>query len=251
MDVKLIVVSGKTGTKEIFVRRPKILGRAKGIGIIIPHASVSDRHCLLFDNNGLLMIQDLNSAQGTHVGGRKIVTAPLPPGAEFTVGPLTFRAEYSYPGNLNALPKTLYAEAADSESAAASSAANDSSNGRAIGEAANSVAIEAPPIFFNWETAEHGASAETATPSAGVPEKTPPFFGLGNHEAYPAAAQQSQQPKVPFNPPSVPIVQGAWADEPPNVAAVTHIQPEPPTEPKKEPPESVDDDLSKFLKKLE
>ena len=79
-------VGGKTGTIEIVVKRPKIIGRAQGIGIVIPHATVSDRHCLLFDNNGLLMIQDLNSARGTQVAGRKIVMAPLPPGAEFTVG---------------------------------------------------------------------------------------------------------------------------------------------------------------------
>jgi hypothetical protein len=110
MDVKLIVVSAKAGTKEISVRRPRILGRARGIGIVIPHPAVSERHCLLFEHAGLLMIQDLNSEHGTFIGGRKIILAPLPPGTEFSVGPLTLRADYSYSGNLDSLPKALYDE---------------------------------------------------------------------------------------------------------------------------------------------
>jgi hypothetical protein len=112
MDIKLIIVGAKAGTKEISVKRPRILGRARGIGIVIPHPTVNERHCLLFENDGLLMIQDLNSEQGTLVGGRKIIMAPLPPDTEFSVGPLTFRAEYHYAGNLESLPKILYDEPA-------------------------------------------------------------------------------------------------------------------------------------------
>jgi hypothetical protein len=119
MDVKLIIVGAKTGTKEISVKKPRIIGRTRGIGIVIPHPSVNERHCLLFENEGLLMIQDLNSEHGTLVGGRKIITAPLPPGTEFTVGPLTLRAEYHYAGNRDSLPKILYDESGDDNAAPA------------------------------------------------------------------------------------------------------------------------------------
>jgi hypothetical protein len=44
------------------------------------------------------------------VGGRRVKEAPLPPQAEFTVGPLTFRAEYQYEGDLSKLPAPVLAE---------------------------------------------------------------------------------------------------------------------------------------------
>jgi hypothetical protein len=60
------------------------------------------------------------------VGGRRIKEAPLPPEAEFTVGPLTFRAEYQYDGDLSKLPSPVWAEEeATAPSAAAEPAAND------------------------------------------------------------------------------------------------------------------------------
>jgi pSer/pThr/pTyr-binding forkhead associated (FHA) protein len=172
MDVKLIVVGAKTGTKEISVKRPKILGRAGTI--VIPHAAVSERHCLLFDHKGLLMIQDLNSVQGTHVDGRKIIMAPLPPGAEFSVGPLTFRADYSYSGNLNTLPKTLFLETQLEPVEVPSPA---------IGET--------PPTLVS-ESNPEPATGDMNLPSANVPERTS-FFGWGGSGNMPVVAPGTQK----------------------------------------------------------
>jgi hypothetical protein len=174
MDVKLTVVSAKTGTKEIIVKRPRIIGRARGIGIVIPHPTVSDRHCLLFDNAGLLMVQDLNSATGTFVGGRKIIMAPLPPGAEFTVGPLTFRAEYPYSGSLESLPKILHDEPE----------------------------TEAAP-HHDAETPTQREAEAPAEPNHATQE-FPSFFGFGTSASFPAVAQPSPQPEAAFTPPLEP-----------------------------------------------
>jgi hypothetical protein len=175
MDVNLIVVTAKTGTKEIHVRRPKILGKAKGSGIVIPHPAVSDRHCLLFEHAGLLMLQDLNSAQGTVVAGRKIIMAPLPPGTEFHVGPLIFRAEYSFAGSLESLPKTIFADELPEPPVAESN-----------GQAAHAVPTPATPVATT--------AAPTPPPSAQEPTS---FFGFGISESMPVV-QMSRQPVPPI-----------------------------------------------------
>ncbi|MCC6124452.1 MAG: FHA domain-containing protein [Pirellulales bacterium] len=213
MDVKLIVVSAKTGTKEILVKRPRIIGRAQGIGVVIPHPSVSERHCLLFDNAGLLMVQDLNSAQGTFVGGRKIVMAPLPPGAEFTVGPLTLRAEYSYLGNLDALPKTLYEEPETEPAPAPMPAAQEPNPPRPQDQWAN-------------EIPERRESEAPAEPN-GAGREIPSFFGFGSNEGFPAVAQPAGLPEVSFAPPSEPSSPRPPADFP----AISAKKPAPPTPP--------------------
>jgi hypothetical protein len=217
MDVKLIVVSAKTGTKEIFVKRPRILGRAQGIGIVIPHPSVSERHCLLFDHAGLLMVQDLNSAQGTFVGGRKIIMAPLPPGAEFTVGPLTLRAEYAYAGNLDALPKTLFDEPeAEPATAPLPPAPEPIPDNH-----------QEPRQDEDSERREGEAPAEPMNPTQEVPS----FFGFGSNEGFPAVAQPAGLPEVSFAPSAESISPKPLA-EIPAISAKKPTPPKPPPLPK-------------------
>ena len=52
---------------------------------------ISRRHCEISENDGLLMVRDLASLNGTMIGGQRVESAPLLPGGEFTIGPLMFR----------------------------------------------------------------------------------------------------------------------------------------------------------------
>ncbi len=225
MDVKLIVVSAKTGTKEIFVKRPRILGRAKGIGIVIPHPTVSQRHCLLFDNGGLLMIQDLNSAQGTFVGGRKIIMAPLPPGAEFTVGPLTFRAEYAFSGSLDALPKTFFDEPEAEPVPTPLSASQEP-----IPHEHPQHLQGAAPVQQNNGKAPESRDGEVLSEPSAAAQEIPSFFGFESQENFPTVVQPRQQPGPSFTPPAAPIVTKQHADNPAD--AKKHQPPMPPPLPK-------------------
>ena len=93
MEATLLVTGGKTDTQAVVLRLPTVLGRGREAGLTVPHPLVSRRHCELFEQGGLLMLRDLGSLNGTMIHGRRVALAPLPPGAEFTVGPLTFQAE--------------------------------------------------------------------------------------------------------------------------------------------------------------
>lgn len=63
-----------------------VLGRASECAIQIDHVSVSRRHALLRDTNGVISIEDLGSKNGTRLQGRRVDSAELPADAWFSVG---------------------------------------------------------------------------------------------------------------------------------------------------------------------
>jgi pSer/pThr/pTyr-binding forkhead associated (FHA) protein len=110
MDAELIVVGGKASKGAVSLKLPTVIGRSRQATLTVAHPMVSRRHAELFETNGLLMIRDLGSLNGTRIEGKRIKEAPLPPDAEFTIGPLTFQAKYEYKGDLSKLPATVPAE---------------------------------------------------------------------------------------------------------------------------------------------
>jgi pSer/pThr/pTyr-binding forkhead associated (FHA) protein len=109
MQAKLVVVSGKASKRTVALKLPTVIGRSKQVGLTVAHPLVSRRHCELFESDGLLMLRDLGSLNGTTIGGRRIEEAAILPDTEFTVGPLTFCAKYQFDGDLDAVPPTRYA----------------------------------------------------------------------------------------------------------------------------------------------
>ena len=104
MEAKLTILAGRTSKEEISLKLPTVIGRSREAGVTVAHPMISRKHVELFETNGLLMIRDLGSLNGTKVGRGRIKEAPLPPEAEFILGPFTFRVHYEYAGDLNALP---------------------------------------------------------------------------------------------------------------------------------------------------
>ncbi len=98
MEAKLILVGGKANKNEVLLALPTIIGRSREAGLTIAHPMVSRKHCEIFESDGMLRIRDLGSLNGTFIGERQIIEAPLRPNDEFTVGPLTFRVAYELPG---------------------------------------------------------------------------------------------------------------------------------------------------------
>jgi predicted component of type VI protein secretion system len=105
MEAKLVVVGGKANKGSVSLTLPAVIGRSQDAGVTIGHRTVSRRHAEIFEKSGLLMIRDLGSLNGTIIDGKPIKeAAPLPPDAEFTIGPLTFRIQYQYNGDTSKLP---------------------------------------------------------------------------------------------------------------------------------------------------
>ncbi len=113
MNAKLLVILGNTTKREVALQLPAVLGRSRTADITVPHPLISRRHCEISENNGLLMVRDLTSLNGTMIGGRRIESAPLLPDAEFTIGPLLFRVLYEYDGDLESVPDTQFLSEAE------------------------------------------------------------------------------------------------------------------------------------------
>lgn len=110
MQAKLIVVGGKANKGEVAIELPATIGRSRDADLTVGHRMISRKHCEAYLDDGLVMIRDVGSLNGIYVRGHRVRRAPLPPGATFTIGPITFRIDYEYSGDLSKLPPIVPAE---------------------------------------------------------------------------------------------------------------------------------------------
>jgi pSer/pThr/pTyr-binding forkhead associated (FHA) protein len=96
VQAKLVVVEGETSARQFDLRLPAVIGRSRATDVTLGHPLISRRHCEVFEADGLLMLRDLGSLNGTFVGETRLAELPAPirPGEQFSVGPVTFQAEY-------------------------------------------------------------------------------------------------------------------------------------------------------------
>ncbi len=106
----LTVIRGKVSRGEIAFRPPAVLGRSREADLTVAHPMISRQHCELYEVDGLLMVRDLGSLNGTVVGEQRVVEAALCPDDCFSVGPLTFQVQYEYSGDREATPPPKLAE---------------------------------------------------------------------------------------------------------------------------------------------
>jgi pSer/pThr/pTyr-binding forkhead associated (FHA) protein len=96
MDVRLVVEKGSKKKREIRLKsEDTIIGRRAGCDLRVPSASVSRRHCRLSFRDDCLVVEDLQSANGTYVNGVRITDSQVvQPGDRLEVGPVTFLVKY-------------------------------------------------------------------------------------------------------------------------------------------------------------
>ncbi len=63
-----------------------VVGRRGYCDVVIDHSSLSKRHCVLVKTDGLLVVRDLISTNGTKVKGQKVRWAALLPDDRITMG---------------------------------------------------------------------------------------------------------------------------------------------------------------------
>ncbi len=100
VQAKLVVVGGKAMARQYDLDLPTVIGRSRSTDLMLRHPLVSRQHCEVFESNGMLMVRDLGSLNGTFIGDTRIAEQAMPvkPGDLLTVGPVTFRAVYNAGG---------------------------------------------------------------------------------------------------------------------------------------------------------
>jgi len=84
---ELLVVTGvSAGTVFFLMKDPTVIGRSDGCDVIIPDPWISGRHALVERRGDETWLVDLDSRNGTFVGGRRIREARVADGAEVSFG---------------------------------------------------------------------------------------------------------------------------------------------------------------------
>ena len=99
MRARLIPADG--GPPIDLIKDLSIVGRKEGCDVRVDHKSVSKQHCVIVRTDGLLLIRDLGSTNGTRVNGRRIRRAALLPNDQVSFASIRFKVQLG-PGQAEA-----------------------------------------------------------------------------------------------------------------------------------------------------
>ncbi len=88
---KIFVLSGPDVGMSFEVEAGSKLGRAPDCAVVLRHASVSRHHAALELDGGSWWVVDLDSRNGLHIAGERVLRAPLADGSEFQLGEVLMR----------------------------------------------------------------------------------------------------------------------------------------------------------------
>src|SRR6184192_1207527 len=92
MRAQLVPLDG--GPPIEIVKDLVIVGRKEECDLRLDHKSVSKMHCVLVKSDGLLLLRDLGSTNGTRVNGHRVRRAALLPNDELTIAGFKFRVQF-------------------------------------------------------------------------------------------------------------------------------------------------------------
>jgi hypothetical protein len=96
--LKLVVLSpGITGRTQELKADKTTIGRLEDNTFQIAEPSVSSHHCEVLLGGGEVLVRDLNSTNGTYIGGEKITEGTLKPGQILRLGQIEMRLETDAP----------------------------------------------------------------------------------------------------------------------------------------------------------
>ncbi len=89
MRAQLVPLDGETPVD--LAKEMTLIGRQEDCDLRLDHKSVSKMHCVLVKTDGLILIRDLGSTNGTRVNGTRIRRAALLPNDKLSVANFHFR----------------------------------------------------------------------------------------------------------------------------------------------------------------
>ena len=95
MKVRLLRVDPGVPRSTIVLREfPAVIGRGPEAEVRLHDRWASRNHCRLDQVDGVPVVRDLQSRNGTLVNGARVIEAPLLPGDRLTVGLTSFEVQY-------------------------------------------------------------------------------------------------------------------------------------------------------------
>ena len=93
MRVRLVPLEAGTTidvTKDLI-----LVGRKEDCDVRIDHKSISKLHCVIVKTDGLLLLRDLGSTNGTRVNGQRVRRAALLPNDQLQIASLRFSVQFA------------------------------------------------------------------------------------------------------------------------------------------------------------
>lgn len=91
MRAQLIPLEG--GQPVEITRDLTLVGRKEDCDLRLDHKSVSKMHCVIVKTDGLLLLRDLGSTNGTRINGQRVRRAALLPNDQLAVATFKFRVQ--------------------------------------------------------------------------------------------------------------------------------------------------------------
>jgi predicted component of type VI protein secretion system len=92
MRAQLVPLDG--GAPVEVVKDLTLVGRKEECDLRLDHKSVSKMHCVIVKTDGMLLLRDLGSTNGTRVNGQRVRRAALMPDDELTIAGFKFRIQF-------------------------------------------------------------------------------------------------------------------------------------------------------------
>src|SRR5579862_6890476 len=107
MRVQLVPLEG--GNPVEIKKELVLVGRKEDCDLQLDHKSISKLHCVIVRTDGLLLLRDLGSTNGTRVNGQRVRRAALLPNDQLSIASCKFRV-YLGPDQAPAAPRILDVE---------------------------------------------------------------------------------------------------------------------------------------------
>jgi len=176
MNVRFVVIAPKTHACTRDVRLPILVGRSEEAKFRIRDDRISRRHCELTVQDGVVMLRDLGSTNGTFLNDeplQKDAAVEVPPEAVVRVGNCAFRVEYDSPAAQTAIAK-------QEESAGAEMAAGAEADDEPQAESPTSFAFDAAAIKDATVASKQDAWPSPADEGEAAEDEAPDDEALGD-----------------------------------------------------------------------
>lgn len=97
VNIRALLLPLDQGEPVEIVKDMTLVGRTEDCDLRLDHKSVSKMHCVIVKTDGLLLVRDLGSTNGTRVNGQRVRRAALLPNDKLSIANFQYKVTFGPP----------------------------------------------------------------------------------------------------------------------------------------------------------